>query len=212
MKESQTKLTKEVASKIITKLETGKPADEEVFLFSVGRDNLFEYFDKKLQEIKNTGVSDVKFISADYGQGKTHFLDRIRLVALQHNFVVSKVELHSRDVPFDKFEIVFQQIMRNLSTAEFRDDALEKILNKWAGQNPNGTANDLYRLLEGIPGLSPDLRKALVNYVLSYNSKAGKQYERCLNLLSWFQGDKIDAAFRRDFRIMSEINAANVKE
>ena len=212
MKESQTKLTKEVASKIIKKLETGKPADEEVFLFSVGRDDLFEYFDKKLQEIKDTGVSDVKFISADYGQGKTHFLDRIRLVALQHNFVVSKVGLHSRDVPFDKFEIVFQQIMKNLSTAEFRDDALEKLLNKWATKHPNGTANDLYRVLEDIPGLSPDLRKALVNYGLSYNSKAGRQYERCLNLLSWFQGDRINAAFRRDFRIMTDINATNVKE
>ncbi len=211
-KEPSAKLTKEMASKIITKLATGKPADEEVLLFSVGREKLLQYFDNKLQEIRNSGVSDVKFISADYGQGKTHFLDMIRLVALQHNFVVSKVELHSRDVPFDKFEIVFQQIMRHLSATEFRREALEKLLNSWAERYSAKGASDLYRILAEVPGVSPDLRKALVHYTLSHNDKAGKQYEKCLSLLSWFQGDKMNAAFRNEFKIMNEISATNVKE
>jgi len=84
-------LPKAQAHRIISALRKGTPSEERVDLYSVGREQLLSYFNDKLIEIKNYGVSDVKFVSADWGHGKSHFLDLLRDLALKHNFVVSKV-------------------------------------------------------------------------------------------------------------------------
>ena len=108
------------ALRIITALRKGTPPKEDVILVSIGRERLIEYFREKLGQIKEYGFSDVKFISADFGHGKTHFLDLLRQLAFELNFVVSHVELHSTEAPFDRLVLVIQRLVQGLATSEFR--------------------------------------------------------------------------------------------
>ncbi|MDI6734913.1 MAG: DUF2791 family P-loop domain-containing protein, partial [bacterium] len=121
-------VSKDQAYRIISALRKGTPPEEGVDLYSVGREQLLSYFNDKLIEIKDYGVSDVKLVSADWGHGKSHFLDLLRDLALKHNFVVSKVELHSREAPFDQLPIVTQRIMANIATPTERRNGLESLL------------------------------------------------------------------------------------
>jgi len=198
----------EIGRNIISCLANGVPAEEEVMLFNVGREPYIEYFEKKFQEIKDSAISDVKFINADFGEGKSHFLDLIRQIALRLNFVVSKVDLDSRSVPFDKFELVYQQMMRKLATDKSRD-GLEKILQSWAPTNLNKSENEIFLSLQEIPINYPDLRIALVQYAINYNNNS---YFRCIELIGWFYGDKINATFRREYHINNSIGPTNVSD
>jgi len=126
---------KDQANRIIAALRSGTPPKEGVDFYSVGREQLLTYFKDKLIEIKDNGISDIKFVSANWGEGKSHFLDLLRDLALKHNFVVSKVELHSIDVPFDKLPIVIQHIMKNIATPKERENGLEALLDDWSFRN-----------------------------------------------------------------------------
>ena len=202
-------ITPKIGKSIINELKKGVPAEEEVMLFNVGREIHIKYFEKKFREIKEAGISDVKFISAEFGRGKTHFLDLIRQIAFNLNFVVSKVDLHSQKAPFDKFELVYQQMIQKLETNEYRENGLEKILQSWASANSDKTDNELFLILQGIPINYPDLRTALVQYVINYNSSS---YFRCNDLLGWFYGNKTDATLRREYHINKPIGPTNVSD
>src|SRR3972149_4694371 len=140
-------LSTEQAYRIINALRKGTPPEEGVDLYSVGREQLLSYFDDKLIEIKKYGVSDVKFVSADFGDGKSHFLDLLRDLALKHNFVVSKVELHSREAPFDQLPIVIQRIMANIATPAERKSGLEALLNDWSIRNKTKSEQEIFESL-----------------------------------------------------------------
>ncbi|MCD6099610.1 MAG: DUF2791 family P-loop domain-containing protein [Candidatus Marinimicrobia bacterium] len=192
-------LPKDQAYRIISALRKGTPPEEGVDLYSVGREQLLSYFEEKLIEIKNYGVSDVKFVSADWGHGKSHFLDLLRDLALKHNFVVSKVELHSREVPFDQLPIVIQRIMANIATPKERKNGLEALLNDWSVRNKSKSEQEIFNLLKDI-GIYPDMRMKLVEYQRHYNCATGPEYQQCLQVLKWFEGKETKSKTFKDIR------------
>ena len=179
-------LSKEKAFRIISTLRKGTPPEEGVDLYSVGREDLISYFERKLTEIKDYGVSDVKLVSADWGHGKSHFLDLLRNVALAQGFVVSNVALHSKEAPFDQLPIVMQRIMANVATPKERSNGLESLLNDWSVSNKTWSEQDVFESLKNI-GIDPDMRIKLVNYRRHYNHP-GHEYQQCLEVLKWFEG------------------------
>jgi hypothetical protein len=180
-------VNREIAAKIISALRTGKPPHEYVGAIHVGYRPLLDYFREKLDEVRDLGVSDVKFVNADFGRGKSHFLDLIRLLAFERGFVVSRVLLDQRDVPFDKLEIVIQQIIRNIATAEFRENGFEKLLRKWAHEQTNKRPNDLYAELEDLP--MPQLRANLVEFGQATNTDPPEP-RTITDLMRWFRGEE----------------------
>jgi len=182
-------LPKDQAYRIISALRKGTPPEEGVDLYSVGREQLLSYFNNKLIEIKNYGVSDVKLVSADWGHGKSHFLDLFRNLAFEHNFVVSKVVLHRTETPFDKLDIVIQRLMSNIAISQDRSNGLEALLNDWCVSNKSKGEPQLFRSLMDI-GIYPDMRLKLVEYQRHYNSVAGPEYQQCLQVLKWFRGEE----------------------
>lgn len=177
----------EIAANIVAALKKGKPPHEYVGTFHVGYTPLLDYFRSKLDEVRDLGVSDVKFVNADFGRGKSHFLDLVRLLAFERGFVVSRVELHQREVPFDKLEIVIQRIIMNVSTAEFRSNGFEKLLRKWAREQRGKSENELYAVLEDVP--MPQLRTYLVEFARAANVDPPAP-RRIIELLRWFRGEE----------------------
>lgn len=192
-------LPKAQAYRIISALRKGTPSEERVDLYSVGREQLLSYFNDKLIEIKNYGVSDVKLVSADWGHGKSHFLDLLRDLALKHNFVVSKVELHSREVPFDQLPIVIQRIMANITTPKERKNGLEALLNDWAVRNKSKSEQEIFGSLKET-GIFPNMRLKLVEYQNHYNCPTGPEYQQCLQVLKWFEGKETKSRTFKDVR------------
>ena len=182
-------LPKDQANRIIAALRDGTPSKEGVDFYSVGREQLLTYFKDKLIEIKNYGVSDVKFVSANWGHGKSHFLDLLRNLVLKYNFVVSKVDLHSRDVPFDQLPIVIQHIMANIATSKEKKNGLEALLNDWSVRNKSKNEQEIFNLLKDV-GIYPDMRMKLVEYQRYFNPVTGPEYQQCLQVLKWFKGEE----------------------
>lgn len=179
-------LTRAIALKILNDLKLGKPPHEHVRIIHVGYEALLEHLRDKLDELREYGTSDVKFINADYGKGKSHFLDLIRLLAFERGFVVSRVELNKTDVPFDKLEIVIKRIIANASTSDFRNNGFEKILRKWARDNRGKSQSAIFEQLEDLE--MPDLRVNLVNFLKAHNANPPDEYGMA-EKLKWFRGE-----------------------
>lgn len=175
------------AEEIIAALRKGVPPEKGAEHYSVGRDELLSYFDQTFEALKNKGISDIKFISGDWGRGKSHFLDLLRDIALAHNFVVSKVELKSGEVSFDQLPLVIQRMMDNLVTMRSTSNGLEGLLNVWSQSTLREIESDLFSALEN-QRIDGDMRLKLIEYRRYRNASEGPQFERCLQVLRWFQG------------------------
>lgn len=195
MTKSLESLNRGDAKKIITALRKGTPPEDYVEYFSIGRGPLLEYFDEKLAEIRDFDLADVKFVSADWGHGKTHFLDLIRQLAHKHNFATAMVQLHSRNAPFDKLEIVVQHIMRSISTSEYKDDGLGYILEDWAEKQQGKTQHQILRELRPLP--FPDMRMKLADYARYFNAQ---QLGQCFQMLKWFRGEETPSKTFKDVK------------
>jgi hypothetical protein len=187
----ETTITQGQALRIINALRKGTPPKEDVRLVSIGRERLIEYFEGKLGQIREYGLSDVKFVMADFGHGKTHFLDLLRQLAFELNFAVSHVELHSTEAPFDRLALVIQRLAQGLATSEFREDGLSKILDKWAAGLTGKTQTEVYAAVESIP--FPQMRQKLAQYCLAHNDVSGIQFGAKYEILKWFRGEETKA-------------------
>lgn len=188
-------LSQRDAQKIITDLRKGTPPEDYVGYVSIGRELLLQYFDQKLAEVRDFDLADVKFVSADWGHGKTHFLDLIRQLAHKHRFVTAMVQLHSRNAPFDKLDVVVQNIMRNIRTEEYKDSGLECILEDWAEEQKDKTQHQILRELRPLP--LPDMRMRLADYARYYNAQ---QYGKCIQTMKWFRGEETPSKTFKDVR------------
>ncbi len=103
------------ARAIIEELRKGSVPIDYVPFFTVGRQNWLTFIEDDFDHYIAEGGAKVRFIVGDYGDGKTHFMSVIRHMALEKGFAVSFVVL-TREVPMQKFEVVYREIVRQLKT------------------------------------------------------------------------------------------------
>ncbi|GAG81724.1 unnamed protein product, partial [marine sediment metagenome] len=127
--ENQNTLTPFESEKILEALRKGVVPTHHLQRFSVGRNFWLDSIKSDLDFVRQ-GASKVRFLSAPYGGGKTHFLSLVKEEALKNRYVVSYVELHSREAPMDRFEIIFPKIMRGIVVSE-DNKGLEHIFETW---------------------------------------------------------------------------------
>ena len=117
------------ARSIIEDLRKGSVPVEFVPLFTVGRTNWLTFIEDDLESYIAEGGSKVRFISGDYGDGKTHFMSVIQHMALARGFGISFVVL-TREVPIHKFETVYQSIVKEIK-GRFEGVGIRKLLDWW---------------------------------------------------------------------------------
>lgn len=181
------------ARNIINRLRKGVPPLEDVFLFSIGREDLLDYFKGVLDDIAAFDQQGIKFIQADYGHGKTHFLDMLAQLALDKNFVVSIVTLDREKAPFNKLERVIPLIMHEIMTPTARHNGLGRILQEWAEKVRGADSNTVLRQIdedEDLQLLFPDFRLKLLEYARAHNRPGGPSFEECLRIEKWFRGEE----------------------
>jgi len=196
-------ITIERAINIIGSLRKGTPPRDDVDLFAIGREELVDYFREKFSEIAKYDTQGVKFISADYGHGKTHFLDMLAKIALEQNFIVSIVTLDRENAPFNKLEKVIPLIMKGITTPKSKEkvNSLEQILDEWAAKVKGLNYNEVLFYIDDqqeLQVLPPDFRFKLADYAKAYNSPIGKSYEECLRIEKWFRGEETKSKTFKD--------------
>jgi len=153
------------ARSIVEELRKGSVPADYVPFFSVGRDSWLTFIEDDLKNYIAEGGAKVRFLSGDYGDGKTHFMSLISHLAMQQGFAVTFVVL-TREVPIHKFEAVYQALTRQLR-GRFEGIGLRSLLNGWlAGLASEKTPSpekigEMAEVLRNLPGMNVNFANGL---------------------------------------------------
>ncbi|MGD9210216.1 MAG: DUF2791 family P-loop domain-containing protein [Desulfobacteraceae bacterium] len=210
------------ARAIIEELRKGSVPADYVPFFTVGRDRWLTFIQDDLESYIAEGGAKVRFLSGDYGDGKTHFMSVIRHMALQSDFAVSFVVL-TREIPIHKFEAVYQAICRQLR-GRFSGAGIRDLLTWWLDdlvQKKTVTMEQLADLAETLRNL-PDMNVNFANALaaLAYNRfvplEEGEQQEQRDTgrevILHWFEAGKVTKRELKPFGIFEVVNKTNSKQ
>ena len=211
------------ARSIIEELRKGSVPADYVLFFTVGRDNWLTFIEDDLKNYIAKGGAKVRFLSGDYGDGKTHFMSIIRHLALQQGFAVSFVVL-TREVPIHKFEAVYQSLTRQLR-GRFEGLGIRNLLNQWMDSlvqvdSPPSIEQiaDLAETLRNLPGMNVNFANALAALVHNRFSplmEGEHKDERTANreiIFHWFEAGKVTKRELKPFGIFEVVNKANSKQ
>jgi len=179
------------ARSIIEELRKGSVPLDYVPVFTVGRENWLKFIEDDLDHYIAEGGAKVRFVSGDYGDGKTHFMSVISNVALQKGFAVSFVVL-TREVPIHKFEVAYQAIVRQLRTSHAPEvskpskkskkksevsetspeSGIRVLLDNWA--NSITEIGELPETLRSLPGMNINFANALTAFFKQSAHPAGR--------------------------------------
>ena len=112
---------------LIMALKSGSVPPTGAREICIGREKEIEEFKYLLKKI-NEGKAITRFVNGEFGAGKSFFLKYVEEMAYKDDFVVSKVSL-SGNVPFNKIEIVYRNIVKNLRCKT--GTSLEHIIERW---------------------------------------------------------------------------------
>ena len=190
-------------------LRTGTVPIQYLELLTAGREFWIAAIEEDLSFISQ-GASKIRFVSAHYGGGKTHFLNLIKKEAFSKNFVVAYVELNSRESPMDKFETIFPKIMRNIEISQ-SENGLEFVFDHWTH---NFKIYDRHEIEKNLKEIAPsmDFRAALRSYLEFAGLDAPESKDHLLAILGWICGNKLTSSFTLKTGIRNPISIANVSE
>lgn len=207
--ENQNTLTPFESEKILEALRKGVVPIHHLQRFSVGRNFWLDSIKSDLDFVRQ-GASKVRFLSAPYGGGKTHFLSLVKEEALKNRYVVSYVELHSREAPMDRFEIIFPKIMRGIVVSE-DNKGLEHIFETWVNSFHFYSQDEIEKNLREIAS-SLDFRAALRSYLDFAGTKSPDHQEYMRAILGWLGGSKLPSQLVVRTGIRNTISISNVSE
>lgn len=215
------------ARSIIEELRKGSVPVEYVPVFTVGRQKWLSYIEDDLENYIAQGGAKVRFISGDYGDGKTHFMSVVRLLAMEKGFAVSFVVL-TRDVPIHKFETVYQSIVRQLQ-GNFNGMGIRNLLTAWLDSlSPEfidvkaGAATEkctaLAEELREIPDMDINFANALAAIVSNRfapmeegeNEETRKADQEIL--MHWFDGGKVTKRELKPFQVYEYLTKTNARQ
>jgi len=216
------------AESIVEDLRIGKPPRRFVSLYAVGNEELLDGIRKRHLESAATR-GKIRFVSGNWGRGKTHFLRLLREAAFDSRSLVSNVEISADSTPFNKFEQIFFEIIRNITSPEMY---AEGDLNKAAafgevlkralfGDRPAGQDGwvsgeqfqDARDRLMADETIDIDFRRMVLHYwrtFLPEGADSATLQDTRGRVIQWFAGEGTLGGYRADFgvqKIVSRVNA-----
>ena len=214
------------ARAIIESLRRGSVPVEHVPYFTVGRERWLRIIEDDLANYIAAGGAKVRFLSGDYGDGKTHFLSVIQHLVQRERFAVSFVVL-TREVPMHKFELVYQELVSRLSTAPDRVgirallahwlDTLAPQLDTTDDTTRTAHMQQLAETLKSLDGMDVNFAQGLISlaqcrYVpLAEGETPESRDSACEVLYQWFEGSRLSKRELRPFQIFEALNKNNSK-
>ena len=202
---------------IIMAMKNGNVPSSGASEICIGREKEIEEFKYLLKKV-DEGKAITKFLNGEYGSGKSFFLKVVEEIAFEENFVVSKVTL-SRDVPFNKIEVVYKNIAQTLRCKT--GTSLEHIIERWITKLKmmafNETSDPVKQNQIVTENMQNDLEKArehsnsfvvaIENYHKAMNTG---DYETAKYAQAWLRGDSnIPFTEKKKFGVKGGIDREN---
>ena len=213
------------AEEIINSLRQGIPPRRNVSSFASGMD--FAGAVSKRHFENGVGSGKIRWVCGNWGSGKTHFLRLLAEEAFANNLVVSNVQISADQTPFNKFEKVFFEIVRNITsigmyqTGNINDSlpfgqVLKGALFERAERE--GGLEIAYKKLSAEllsqTDIDIDFRQIVKLYWETFlnSSSLSQDIElKRARLLNWFEGEGTVGSFRRDYGINKVISKENAR-
>ncbi|VUT24590.1 MAG: hypothetical protein MOIL_00575 [Candidatus Methanolliviera sp. GoM_oil] len=202
---------------IIDALRGGKAPEQSTGYMPIGRKDEIDEFERLLKDVER-GKAVTKFINAQFGMGKSLLLRIVEEIAIEHNFVVSYIDLPKRaaDIPFNKFEIVYTKIVQGLRSKSGR--SFKEIIDAWLLNLKNRVRDELDNPLRSVDPIVMRYIDKSLEHVKEYsNSFAFVIRSYSLNLMTgndekanyaiaWLEGDpNMPANKRREIGVKGTI-------
>ena len=203
---------------ILTALKSGNVPSSGTREFCMGRDKEIEEFERLLDKIDTEEKAIVKFVNGEFGAGKSFFLKVVEETAFDKNFVVSWITL-SNDIPFNKIDIVYKNIAKNLKCKT--GTSLDHIIDRWItglkmmafeeSDNPQ-TQNEIVR--QNMYDDLADTREHSNSFAVaieSYNRLMNEEdYKTASYAKAWLRGDSnIPYTEKRKFGVKGDVTKEN---
>jgi hypothetical protein len=221
-----------LAQHVIAALSKGIPPQRGFDLYSVGHNKLIKGVKKHhMGQIRHQGL--ILFINGSYGAGKTHLFRLLRETALKQDCLVSNVELHAKETPFSKFEMVFSGIMRNIQTPAMYEDAVApeaqpfaRVLDEALSLAVSGTKeplneitgeqyNQAFQTIMGNRRIDLDFKKVVARYWESYVPNRVHPTEVEIlrgEALQWFSGEGTQQTFKTKFDVNKMVTGETARQ
>jgi hypothetical protein len=217
-----------MAEGVVESLRSGIPPQRFVSSYASGNEQFLQNVRRRHLESAATR-GKIRFISGSWGAGKTHFLRLLREEAFGAGYLVSTVELSADATPFNKFERVFFEIVRQITSPEMyeegdlgRADPFAEVLRRYLFGRPAAeTASVPYERFQEArerlmvaTDIDIDFRRMIVNYWETFLPEGGDLAgleDRRGQILQWFSGEGTIGTYRREFGVQKLVNRADAR-
>ena len=202
---------------VLMALKNGNVPENGVKNLCIGREKEIDEFEKLLDKVNNKKAI-VKFINGEFGAGKSFFLKVIEEMAYDKNFVVSWITL-SNDVPFNKIDIVYKNIVKSLKCKT--GTSLSHIIDRWitelkmmAFEQTSNPQKQNQLVQESIYDDLAETREhasAFAMAIESYNKLMNEEdYKTAEYAKAWLRGDSnIPYTEKRKFGVKGDVTKDN---
>jgi hypothetical protein len=187
---SADQLSPAAARSIIESLADGVVPRVGAHLFTAGRERWLHSLDEDLEDLGDQDSRDgrLRILNGRNGDGKTHLMHLFRQQAFQAGFVVSYVVI-SDDVPLYRWDLVYREIGRSLSTQCQPDSpGLRAIVNP---RSPDPAIADTFVSkavsIRSMSGVHPSFAEVLYRYCTEQTVNIDAEQDMLL-LGSWLEG------------------------
>lgn len=183
------KLKEKERTQIINALRAGVVPSIGLRHIQVGRVLELNEVVKNLDLI-NDGGATVRFVSGEFGSGKSFFLNLAKLMAHEKKLVVVNGDITPDRIlcaSDGKARSLLTELFKNLSYKSKPDggglkSVVETWISKFKENNPNPTENSFYQALSSLSHLSlcQDFSKVLFRYLQAFDGNDLATIEKCL--------------------------------
>lgn len=198
--------------RLINTFKNGIVPEKHLDFILTGRDEEIKEFARCFENTKNN-IGNVKFITGEYGSGKTFLLNYAKNMALELGFVVAKVEV---DVSFKFYNLeqLYYHIMHNLyiQNSDSKKTSFEDIFELWIRKLKSVTyrdkaANEIQYVVGEIGKYNQSFARAFMSYIRAKITDNGELSEA---VVSWLTGEgNIPFHVKEKFDIKGSVTKSN---
>lgn len=196
---------------MINALKSGVVPQYGIEYLCVGREKQLEEIHRALELVKeNNGI--VKVVNGEYGAGKTFFLQRIKLEALRHNFIVASIKVNE-GFRLNHLQQLYYTIMHNLSILEKgeTETSFEDIFDRWIKKiqdmSHKEASLEIKKILYALEKYNASFTRAITAYI---RARINDDHELSSNIASWITGEEnIPYQLKTKFDVIGGVDKTN---
>jgi len=205
-------ISKVQALGILSSLKMGINPSLKIEGLSVGRE-AHKLEISRCLDLTKEGAGIVKFISGEYGSGKTFIINLLAEEALKRNFVVSRLQIDS-GMRFNDLGNFYYSLMHSLEIKGDKNGgtSFEEMFDRWieklgAMENREDAAIIINQVVEGLNDYNSSFSRAFLVYI---KAKISKDIELSNAAASWIKGEKnIPIGLKVRFEVKGNIDKEN---